>query len=1257
MVDLPQWVMRGCDILDYIAELRPFRSRKITVEDLATSYDSVHFQFMLNGWNEISIQDTAKAQSLITSLDRGFPRAGIVIAGRTRAYRPPIDGITRARLSPLNRTQRRQYIDATLGDQGSELRELIERDRGLDRLTRTPLFLAEVAALYHAGKSIPSTKMDILHSVFQMVEDAVEHQEALTRGPLLGRARDYLSRLAMEMTANGGASIDEETSRVAVSEVAATLAAEGQISSLPEAATILEALCSHHVLERFDYPTTSYLFGHQQLQEYLVALRLTDQLLSFDRNDTKELGEFTLGYLNKPLWEEPIRMIAAAIGDRLKVEPDDEYRRAGAILVLETLKIDVVFASELAYSCGPVIWDEIGSTVNSRLREIHTSSLASSRHLALVAMLATGSADFSDIIVPLVTNTESQVRLRTLRAWSNIHLSSLGSGWRDLFATLEEEQRHDLLSELAFQGGSLEDLEVLIRDEASMLVVRDVLVALDFGGAEESVNRILREVSDEVFESVIYRLSPEQISEEHRPRALDVIRKCIDLESSAARRVNLRFESLKLGASDVIADLKSDLADAIDKGFDFENESTIRRAVELVRRADTAWASEWVAAAIWAGHVGVDRWRDLITTVPEELRVDALQRLSECHLDYREAERATSILAETADEPLAVEVFHKLCSIESEYEDLQYDPDREAIRRQLSALLTGMPIETTLTGILALVEDSAPPRTLEVIVSSLTSIGHEEKDSTLPAESNIRDRLRALLLDGIDYVLEHPDTDGSLKAHLAQSLSLVGDESVVQPIERLLQADIQRMEAGRAERREGRSSRVAQRALMSQMERYVQCLVRLESSQTENILLTLVENEHYEWDAARALSELCCTHAADDVTYGLHHDAIWQARDGATSSPDEDKRRRFADVIRRRITQLMPATQESESSEFVRWRLKRLAVPLASIDATNSQELILEVLSMPTRFTDGIDALHALLEAGARLDASRVIEIVEGMLSNPDLAYDQHREDRHASFLSVLPYLEPADEGIAKLRDVLFDASVRIGYGLRGILAAISRSRSEEGVKLLFEISSDSDLLYDSIRHEWFEALSKLDADLSGSHLLELLDPSTPLPIHADGLDTYCREQLSLQIAERANADDRIRKDVLSLCNGTLPFWSRQILADVVARMKDSESLAAGLALVMDDDPQCLGLPVVDRTFLHREYRSGGSYRIVPKSDDKTLAKLVEMASSDLARQESARLLLGWLAATRVECGRPLSEPRHPAPDTELEWPPKTERS
>jgi hypothetical protein len=153
---------------------------------------------------------------------------------------------------------------------------------------------------------------------------------------------------------------------------------------------------------------------------------LNGELSSFSgKSDSESNQAFVRNYVNKPAWEEPLRMLAEEIGQATTNQSEDIGPMVKACKLIElALDVDPVFAAELSRLCGEVVWRDVRNRVSDRLRVWYSDPDEHHRQCALAGMLASGSSDFSDVTLPLLTSNNEQIRLRTYRAWGGFHVSS-----------------------------------------------------------------------------------------------------------------------------------------------------------------------------------------------------------------------------------------------------------------------------------------------------------------------------------------------------------------------------------------------------------------------------------------------------------------------------------------------------------------------------------------------------------------------------------------------------------------------------------------------------------------------------------------------------------------------------------------------------------------------------------------------------------------------------------------------------------------
>ena len=552
VVDLPAWVSSGAPVLEFIAQSPKFQAHGLDAQSLARAQSAVHFSFLLNGWNEVALSDSRRAAEQLRTLDRQFISAGIIVATRTHHVRPPIEGAQRIALLRITRRQRNDYLRGRLGNRAAALAMQLDADRELDDLARTPFVLSGVTTIFSAGATIPKTKMAVLIEVTRLMEDAVEHAVHLSSPPLEGFHRLYLEALAIDMTARGAVYVDNDHARALMHSVAQSLHDAHQITTLPSPADVLATLCYHHALERIEYPSLAFRFSHQQFQELYAAIDIKNRLLNLAaRHDAAERSEFTASYVNAPAWTEPLRMIAQTIGTQVDAATADQREvQAGCALIEMAATVDLVFASELAGMCGPLAWSAVGPVLGHRLRSWHAVTNESHRNCALAAMLATGSDDFRDILLPLLSSADQQIRLRAYRLWPDINLKSLGANWRGELASWPDEVRADFVGEMLFHRFDIE-LATFAADDASPKVKQAAASGLSWRGSDDALTHVLESMDRQTFDAAARGSAGERFPEALRPRVIDSLRRVYDASVDPAGRLSALMHMAGLDEPDL----------------------------------------------------------------------------------------------------------------------------------------------------------------------------------------------------------------------------------------------------------------------------------------------------------------------------------------------------------------------------------------------------------------------------------------------------------------------------------------------------------------------------------------------------------------------------------------------------------------------------------------------------------------------------------------------------------------------------------
>ena len=1275
MVDLPRWTSSGRPILEFIAGMPQFQAEDLTANDLARVQQAEPFLLLLNGWNEISESNSEQAADAFRELERDFPSAGIIVATRTH-HLTPLPGALRLRLRRLARAQRLEYLEARLVASGNRLIARIEADPSLDELTRTPFILSEVASLFEAGLEVPSTKIDILAQIVRLQEQREEHVNALQGSPLFGRQTDYLKALATEMTRRGAVELSETDARSVVADAARELANTGQIQQAAPP-SVLATLTAHHVLERVDYPEAAFRFDHQQLQEYFSALDLRARLLDLRDENGDLTGAFMADYVNEPAWTEPLRMIAATFDEKSDDGSSDKRNtRAGAKLVEMALAVDLVFAGELARLCGARVWDAVRTVVNDRFRAVYAIRDGNFQHYAVAAMLATGMGDFRDIIVPLLSAQDEQVRLRTCRLWPDIRVSSLGPKWRDIVRGWSQAAQSDFVSELLHHRIDDEVVAFAIEDD-SIAVKMAAVSGLTWHRADNALCRVLTSLDAQTFEDVA-RKNADLIPTSFRSQTIPALRKYLETSTDQTARLRTALRLANLGETDLDSVIQEAMAALPDgETRDLLRWGQIQPALKHLRDTDPAWTSEWVAIKVAEGVLfDHEQWMPFATTIPDHVVEEYLTRLEADNLEYRRLEGMIAVVAAEADAKLAARVFAGLRRM---FRKLHAEPDQphefeRQVIRQLEALFRHLADEVAAAGVISSATEG-DALDIKVATRLLSRVGMPDKRRLQIVDGDLKARLLAYLKNSVGLVLRQDDFTGEQKAHLASAIAQIGAPEDIAVLVSLIRADIERMRSGQAARVAGESGPLANGASMSYASWHVAAVIGLDPVGADTVLIDLLSEPEYRRVTAEAMARHFLPKPERFHHTKFRHDLMWAAREGRALAPDDDQRRtRFVPVLQQEITRLRKQRDAPRAAA-----LKELARALAAIDGRGSAAMVLDVIALPGKWDESIrlEAVERLLMAGVALPAGTAFDLVDSFLQRT--AEWMQDTDRYLlrRILALCPLVDDPAAGISKVREVLGQRRLR-GHELREIVTALGESRSDAAADLLRELASD-ERTFEQLEGEFVHAIADLDTPVARELLLGFVDPDIRCFAPTDRPER--EDILVARLAALAHRSPEVAARLQGLCDRDLPEVNRHVLSRIMASLGTLDALAANLNLVDDNNPSPVPRGVWDQlesTFVEqRPYRqdliseasitqappadarnrvrvlaSNGVFTLHARASNTIRARLFRMALEDPKRWESACLLLGAIEGWRLKHGRPAGEPRHPDLASGQSWPP-----
>lgn len=1276
MVDLPRWASSSQPILEFIARMPQFQAEHLTANDLARVQQAEPFLLLLNGWNEIAESNSEQAGGALRELERDFPSAGIMVATRTH-HLTPLPGALRLRLRPLARARRAGYLEARLGASGNRLIARIDADPSLDELTLTPFILSEVASLFEAGYEIPSTKIDIVAQVVRLQERREEHVNGLQGSPLFGRQTNYLKALAREMTYRGAVDLPEADACSVVAGVARELANRGQAGPAG-APTILATLTAHHLLERIDYPQPAFRFDHQQIQEYFAALDLHRQLLDLPGDDSNAIACFTADYVNDPAWAEPLRMIAATFDEKGDDgDVDDGSTRAGAQLVKMALAVDLVFAGELARLCGAAVWEEVRTVVGERFRAVYAMREGTFEQYALAAMLATGMEDFSDVIVPLLSAENEQVRLRTCRLRSYIRVTSLGPNWRDELRGWCDAAQADFISELFRQRIDREVAAFAVEDGSIAVKAAAVTGLMWWHRSDDALTRLLESLDAQTFEHIARR-NADLMPTVFRPRAIAALRKSLEASTDQTTRLRMALRLVELGETALDGVIKEAL-EAL-HGSDMPDLSWgyLERALKHLHSTDPAWTSEWVAIQIAEGVLsGHEHRMSFATIIPDHVVEECLRRLETEDLQYRRYKGMIAVVAASADARRAARVFGAL---RRRSQRVEAEPDQRhesewQVTQQLEDLFRRLSDDVAAAGVVLSVTDG-DALDIKVAARLLSRVGMADRQRLHITDGDCKARLRAYLKDSIGVVLGQDDFTGEQKAHLASAIAQVGEPGDIADLRRLIDADIERMDRGRAKRVAGERGPLANGASTSYASWHVAAVIRLDPVGADEVLINLLPLPEYRRAIAEAMARQFLPKPERFPHGRFRHDLMWAAREGDALAPGNDQRRtRFVAALQSEVTRLQTQREAPRSAGD----LKELARALAAIDGRGSAATVLDVIALPGEWDEytRLEAAERLLLAGVSLPAATVFALVDSFLQRTNEWMQDTDRYLLRRILALCPLVDNPAAGIARVREVLGRRPL-YGHELREVVTALGESRTDAATDLLRDLASNERTLK-QLEVEFVRAIAALDTPGARELLLGFVDPDIGGIAMADRAPH--EDALVARLAALAQRSPEVAARLQELCDRDLPELNRHVLSRIMASIGSPDAFAANLNLVDDANPSAVPRGVWDQlesAFVeHRPYRQGpvseaytrqtrapnaryrvrllapgGAFTLHPRASNTLRARLFRMAHGDPMRRESAVLLLATIEEWRLEHGRPTGEPRHPDLPSGQPWPP-----
>ena len=487
IVPLGDWTTESNSLLKSILNRAAFN--EISQQDFRSVAKSPGVVLLLDGWNELDTAARERARVQITALKSELPELGFVISTRRQALDIPFSG-TRVDLLPLDHKQQMEIAHAMRGEAGAHLVDQAWRTAGVRELVTIPLYLTALLSLPDGGP-FPSTKEEVLRRFVAMHEQEVGRAASL-HAVVFGLQQNYLDNLAVFATTSANTAVTDRNARRSVTQTAQALMADGQITITTQPDTILDSLVSNHLLTRSaDIP--GYSFQHQQFQEW-YASHYVEQLMLQAVSDPAAHEKLKADVFDQRTWEEAVLFAVerSAHGDATSIA-------ACSAAIRVAFDVDPVLSGEMIFRATDEVWDAIGTEMQSLAGQWHAPGKVDR---AVRFMIASGRPEFGDLLWPLISHTNSQVLMSTLRAAKQFRSSVLGNDAPTRIAALPPEIRKNILHEIASNGGidGLDLATAIARTDNDPDVKATVVVELSFRRADRHVADLLKDAGDATYD-------------------------------------------------------------------------------------------------------------------------------------------------------------------------------------------------------------------------------------------------------------------------------------------------------------------------------------------------------------------------------------------------------------------------------------------------------------------------------------------------------------------------------------------------------------------------------------------------------------------------------------------------------------------------------------------------------------------------------------------------------------------------------------
>jgi len=1181
---------------------------------------------LLDGWNELDAAARERARVQISDLKKQLPTLGLLISTRKQAMDIPFSG-TRVDLLPLGNEQQMEIARAMRGEAGERLVDEAWRTAGVRELVTIPLYLTALLSLPE-GVPFPNTKEEVLRRFVVAHEQDARRAAALATA-MNGFQQHYLDGLAVIATSTANTAITDANARRSVSNTARMLVADGQltiVTAQPDA--MLDTLVSNHVLMRSgDVP--GYSFQHQQFQEWYASHHVEELMLQAVGNAAAR-ERLKTEVLNHRPWTEAI-LFAIERASR----SGGAHKAACNAAILAAFEVDPILAADMIYRATADVWTTIGPQIRALVERWHVPGKVDR---AVRFMVTSGRPEFGDLLWPLFTHENSQIRLSALRAGRRFRPSVFGNNAAERIAALAPELRKTVLHEIVSMSGmdGLDLATEIAKQDTDPEVKALVVHALSFRRADRHVVDLLSDADDKAYDIVVEKGHIDDLpveSVQTRLKDARARRSAAGVSPRERLRVLLHAPAAE-GRDDEIAAVVADME------IDQKRNGELHLLHELRNRYPKGLA-DGILRRVRANKplfYGADNILSAAGYVLEDQTLLDIALEESGRRDDR-AESAASVLGPQAVGRLidaSLEVRKHIRDANGKYD--------QAIADRYHGL-RGRIAHTPGASLVAAVQERADAAEGEDIVNLADLFSrseHADEDRARPFSEEDLVAIGALAEKWGARLLASPTAPRWSKAAIATLISHAPSVALLPTLKALLDDNLRlyRTAAEKAKATGWRYREALTEAQHPHMHEYRQALVAIRAPESDAIAAEYLADIHFGEQAASVLAAHW-TEAnvpKDDKFYpgGVDFTRVEERRAARARNPAETCD--AADAIFGAIERLIAEGASDEQNKLA----VVLGIAATRLPHAERSKIIDKLVALAPRMARAA-LLQSLVLSGEEID----IKLIAGGIADTCEAAKKEMWilDKDAyqlgAWLRLLPFASPVSDVPAIVRG-LPDAQ-RTPHLLEEMVGGLCNSPYDEAEAVLFQIAEDDPRFYQN--HDWRATAMRLDTTSAARRLIDLTASGVLGGESFD--DWHWRRQLGGLIAEFPD----VRAYVRELLRDGPTTKHLALLARTLAEVPDGDDLVMLVEFEIKTGRSFLGWQSIQNAVtVHvpsEHWR--GAYNVVPVPAVELRSKLLAMTSGE--PKDPAVRCLDFIDKVRDDYGAPESEPRHPDLASGRQWP------